>query len=139
MKIPGGLLIGSAVLIAAIALVYNCQAEGQMITLANGSKIPMKCYWTAIAEASVAGTLLLSGLMLYLSKGKEARRNLSLFGLAFGALVMLLPTVLIGVCPNPAHDCNRIMLPSMLFLGTLVLGTSAWSLWSSQRMAEIRA
>ncbi len=138
MKIPGGLLMGFAVLIAVIALAFNCQAEGQMITLANGSKIPMKCYWTGIAEASVAGTLLLGGLLMYISKGKEARRNLSLFGLGFGALVLLLPTVLIGVCANPAHDCNRIVLPSMLFLGTSVIGTSVWSLLTSQRMAEVR-
>jgi hypothetical protein len=130
--------MGFAVLIAAIALVFNCQAEGQMITLANGSKIPMKCYYTAIAEASVAGAILLGGVMLALSKTKEARRNLSLFGLGFGALVMLLPTVLIGVCANPAHDCNRIMLPSMLFLGVLVIGTSAWSLLTTQRMAGVR-
>ncbi len=139
MKVPGGLLIGFAVVIAAIALVFNCQAEGMMITLANGSKIPMKCYYTAIAEASTAGLLALGGLMLALSRTKEALRNLSLFGLGFGALVMLLPTVLIGVCANPAHDCNRIVLPSMLFLGTLVLATSAGLLWTTRRMAEVRA
>lgn len=139
MKIPGSVIIVSALLIAGAAYLYNCAADGRALTTMDGRQVPMKCFWTAVAEVSVVLPLVILGAMYIVSKRKETQRNLSILSVALGVLVMLYPTYLIGVCANPDMDCNAIMRPAMLFLGTIVAATGLVTLFVSQRQPELAA
>ncbi len=139
MKVPAALIIVLAIAIAVVPLVFNCQAEGKTLTLANGKTAPMKCFWTAMAEIAVAVPLLAVGGMLALSQRKETRRTLAITGGVLGAFAVLLPTALIGVCAMPGAHCNMIMLPTLLFAGTLVVALSLVTLFVSERRVETAA
>jgi hypothetical protein len=129
-------IIAMAVLIGAVAHLYNCQHDGKALSLANGMKVPMKCFWTAMAEIGVAGSLLVLGGLQLRSRQRETQRALGTMGAALGALVILLPTALIGVCMHPDASCHLIMRPAMIFLGVLVMGASASQALLAPRMAE---
>ncbi len=136
MKVPAVVLALLAISIAVIPLVTNCQAQGMALTLADGRQVPMKCFWTAMAEIGVGVPLLgIAGLLAF-SRRKESRRNLSVMGLVTGALAVAFPTALIGVCANPAHYCNMIMLPTLMFSGVLTMAISLGTLIYSHRTAE---
>lgn len=136
MKALAIAVIAMAVLIGAVAYLYNCEHDGKALTLANGMKVPMKCFWTAMAEIGVAGTLLILGGLQLASRKREAQRALGVMGAALGALVILLPTALIGVCMHPEASCHLVMRPAMIFLGILVIGASAAQALLAPRFAE---
>ncbi len=130
MKVPGSILVVAAITIAAVALAFNCQADGKSLVLANGRQVPMKCYYTAMAEVATAASLLILGGLLFLSKRRETARNLGIMGLALGGVVMLLPTYLIGVCADHAASCNMILRPTMLLAGVIILAVSSIPLFT---------
>ncbi len=129
-------IMAAAVLVGGVALLYNCQHDGKALSLANGMKVPMKCFWTAMAEIGGAGLLLVLGGLQLASRTRETNRALGIMGGALGALVILIPTALIGVCAHPDASCHLVMRPAMIFLGILVIGASAAQAFLAPRMAE---
>lgn len=128
------LMILFAIGIGVIPLFTDCESQGRTLTLQDGRTTSMKCHWTAIAEVGVGITLGLSGLMLLFSQRKETDRSLSIMGIAAGALAILFPTVLIGVCANAAMLCNMLMRPTLILLGILAIAASAVILFHSRRL-----
>jgi hypothetical protein len=139
MKAVGIVIIASALLIAGIGQFANCAAEGKSLALQNGKTAPMKCLWTAQAELATGGALLVLGVVTALSKRKESQRDLGIMGLTLGAVTMLLPTVLIGVCADMSALCNQVERPAMILLGGIVMIVSAASLLASFRRTEALA
>lgn len=123
IRVLGIVLIIVAVLATVIPVVNNCTAEGLYITTKDGRQIDMKCYWTS--RASVATALLLGvvGLLLALSHRAETRRALGILGVLLGAVLVALPTVLIGVCAMD-KTCLNVMKPSLMFLGAVTVAVS---------------
>jgi ABC-type lipoprotein export system ATPase subunit len=70
-------------------------------------------------ELLLAIPILVLGILSVVSRQRETRMVLGLLGLVLGVLVILPPTVLIGVCPG-SMDCNAVMKPSMILMGGLV-------------------
>lgn len=136
MKALGILLMALAVLIAVVPIFYNCQHDGKALTLANGMKVPMKCLWTAMAAIAAALPLFGVGALQAFSRQKETRQSLSVLGAITGLSVILLPTLLIGVCGHPDALCNLVMKPSLIFMGIVVIGLSLAGLALSQRQAQ---
>ena len=62
--------------------------------------------------------------MMGFSRRKESRRILGIAGTTLGAVAILLPTSLIGVCMNPDMPCVSAMKPALIFMGALVIGIS---------------
>src|SRR5512134_3329918 len=116
-KTMGILMIVLALAIAIVPLFTDCLANGRSLTTADGRSVPMKCHWTALAEIGMAVPLAMVGVFNLTSKRKETFRNLNLMGLALGALVVLFPTVLIGVCANASMPCNLIEEPTLILSG----------------------
>ena len=127
MKILGILIMVLAVLIAMVPLFYNCQHDGKSMTLANGAKAPMRCFWTAMAAIATAVPLFGIGLLQAFSRQKETRRSLGIVGGLLGAMAIALPTILIGVCAHPDASCNLVMKPALIFMGVLVIALSVTS------------
>jgi uncharacterized protein (TIGR03382 family) len=115
MKITAALLIVLA-LIVGIAPQFTACPVGTMV---------MKCHWSAQAEVASAAPLLALGGVLLFSRRRESQRFLAIMGVVLGAMVALIPTSLIGVCPNGMMHCNTTMRPILVLAGILVAGVSA--------------
>lgn len=133
-----------AIMLVLLALVLiilpgytDCQSQGQSITLANGTQIPMKCHWTARAEIAIGIPVLLLGLALLMNKHKNAGRIIGILTAAMGIMGILLPTILIGVCKTAEMSCNAVMRPSILLtcIGIVMIGLAVFFLSLERKTA----
>jgi hypothetical protein len=139
MKIAAVLLVVLALAVAVVPMFTDCQSQGRAITLANGSTVAMKCHWSGVAELGLAAPLLLVGLTTSVSKRKETRRVLAWLSLVIGAMIVAVPTVLIGVCASADMVCNSIMRPTLILAGILITAISAVSWVMAERAGEASA
>jgi len=124
MKTIGSFLILMALVVGAVPLFTDCQAQGNAMTLANGRSTPMICHWTAEAEIALAVPLLTVGGLMAFNRRRETLRALSILGIVLGVFVILLPTNLIGVCMSADMLCNMVMKPTLVFAGALITSAS---------------
>jgi hypothetical protein len=136
MKVLSVLIIVLAVLIAVLPQLTDCQSQGRQLTLANGQTVPMKCHWTAIAELVLGIPLAILGIELFLSRHKETRMALGILGAALGLFIILIPTLLIGVCTMGEMLCNSVMKPALILAGSLVIVCSVIIAVVSERQDE---
>jgi len=139
MKALAVVFIVLALVVGILPMFTDCESQGGMLTLPNGKLISMKCHWAGRAELATAAPLFLVGAMLPFSRRKESQRVLSLLAIAIGALVILLPWVLIGVCSNPEMICNSIMRPALTLSGALIVAAGLIGLFTSVRGQETAA
>lgn len=97
---------------------------------------PMPCYWTARAALGVAPPLLLAGVLLFFARRKETRRALAVLIALLGLVVILLPTVLIGVSAQASAVCNTVMRPAMVAAGGLALALGLIALLTNELRPE---
>lgn len=124
MKVASVVIVVLAIAIAVVPMFTDCESAGRTLTLADGRQVAMKCHWTARAELGLGLPLMAVGLMMGFSRRREARRFLGIGGTTLGALAILLPTELIGVCANPDMPCVSAMKPALILMGALVVGVS---------------
>ena len=135
-KFFGIALVVIALAIAVVPQFTDCESQGKMITLANGKEISMKCHWTARSEIAIGAPLVIVGAMMAASRRKESHRNLAILGIGLGALAMLTPTYLIGVCTTPTMICYTAMRPELLVTGGLAVAVSIVGLVMTQRKKD---
>jgi len=135
-RVFGVTLVVLAIALAVVPMFTDCQSQGGQITLANGKQIPMKCHWAGIAEIGVAVPLALVGGMMTMNRRKNNLRNLSVLGIALGALAIAFPTSLIGVCQTPTMICVTTMKPTLITLGAVAGGISLLGLVLSRRLSD---
>ena len=136
MKIAAIAIVILALVIGIVPLFTDCQSQGRAITLANGKTVPMKCHWTAQAALGTAIPLVGLGSVTAFSRRKETRRALSILGVLLGAVVILLPTYLIGVCASADMLCNSVLKPTLILAGTLIIAISLVTWFLSERQPE---
>lgn len=86
--------------------------------------MPMKCYWSAMAEIGPGGAIAVLGLLLLCFRKSQVRLGISFAQALLGVMVILFPACLIGVCAAKTHDCRLLFYPMMLVLGSLVIALS---------------
>jgi hypothetical protein len=123
-KVLGGLIVLLALVMAVVPAFTDCESQGRSLTTQSGMSVPMKCHWTGLAMIGLAIPLGLTGLFHMRKQGKDSARSLAAIGMAAGALAILFPTALIGVCANPDMICNMIMRPTLITAGTLAIVAS---------------
>ena len=121
MKPAAIAIIVLALLVGVLPQFTDCQSQGKAIQLPNGNTLPMKCHWTARAELALAVPWLLSGVCLLRSRQPESRRLHALTSMTLALGVILLPTVLVGVCAKPDMLCLAVMKPMLILVGVLGL------------------
>lgn len=134
LKVLGVALVIVALLAAVIPFLNNCTAEGLYITTKDGRQIDMKCFWTSRASIAVAIPLAAVGIMLAFSRKAESGRFLGVIGILLSAVLIGLPTVLIGVCQMD-KTCLNVMKPSLMILGVVGILLSVAAIWFAGRGA----
>jgi hypothetical protein len=123
MKAIGVVLVALALIIGIVPQFTDCLAQGNAIELPNGKMLPMRCHWTRQAEVAVAFPLGIVGLLVLPSRRRQTLRALLIVAIALGAAVILLPTILIGVCASDDMICSMLMKPTLLMAGVLTAST----------------
>ena len=100
-----------------------------LLELVSGRMVPMRCHWAAAAETGIGGAIAFLGLLLLFfpvgSKGSsQLRLGLSISLAVMGLVTVLLPTKLIGVCMTKTMECNLLMLPMLMVLGSAVIAAA---------------
>ena len=65
----------------------------------------MKCHWTSQTEVALGIATIVLGLLIVLSKEKAAGAAYAVASAINGVLVILIPTVVIGVCGSADMPC----------------------------------
>jgi hypothetical protein len=132
-----GIILVAVGVIAAVGpwtLFPVCEAGDPPLyvtTMANKT-LPMPCGYTARAELGVGSLVAMGGLGLMMTRSPSSRRGLGFMGLGLGALAILLPTSLIGVCANLSHNCVLSTRPMLIILGGVVMAGSAFVLFKAR-------
>lgn len=93
----------------------------QLLKLANGKEVPMRCFWTARAEMLIGGLLAFTGILLITAKSSETQQRLSHQIAFLGLAAIATPLILIPTCASPDMPCNVGTKPTMIILGSLVI------------------
>ena len=136
IKIAAVLIVVLALVIGIVPQFTDCQSQGRAIELPNGKTVAMKCHWTATAELALAIPIAAVGVLLGFSRRKESMRNLSILGIVLGAVAILVPATLIGVCASADMICNSVMRPLLILMGTLLMAISVVTLIASNRITD---
>jgi hypothetical protein len=136
IKVAAVLIVILALVIGIVPQFTDCQSQGRSLQLTTGKTVAMKCHWSATAELALAIPIAAVGLLLGFSRRKESMRNLSILGIVLGAIAILVPTVLIGVCASADMLCNSVMRPVLVLMGTLLVAISVVTLIASRRITE---
>lgn len=84
----------------------------------NGA-MKMKCFDTAKAELFAGIAAAVVGLLVLFVKNRKIALALSLVAAALGAVILLIPTVIVGVCGSPMMHCVSVTKPALIVIGIL--------------------
>lgn len=116
----GIVVIVLGVLVALIPIVIF-PVCGNMIELMNGKSIFMKCHWTAMAEVLLGILMVFDGMLIMIFKNWEARIALSIMSFLFGLIVLLIPTVVIGMCETATMACRVGTEPALIVMSVITM------------------
>ena len=136
MKATGIVIILLALIIGIVPMFTDSHSQGMVMTMTDGSTGPMIDHWMGVAEIALAVPLVGLGALLVFSKRKETRQSLSILAVILGAFVILLPTVMIGGCPNPMMMCGMVMNPTLILAGALIIAASLVTFFANIKKIE---
>jgi hypothetical protein len=130
----GGLLVLLGIVIALTGwyIFPVCEMHGLFTETKTGVKLPMPCGYTARAETGIGALIVVAGGLLLARNTSETRLAVGVFSLACGVLVVLFPTVIIGMCRLADHPCRQLTLPALEILGVTVIIIAGYLIWKRE-------
>jgi drug/metabolite transporter (DMT)-like permease len=127
----GALLVLFGIVIALTSWVIFpvCEMHGLYAETKTGVKLPMPCGYTARAETGIGALIVVGGGLLIARSTPETRQAVGIFTIATGILVVLFPTILIGMCRLADHPCRQLTLPALEILGIAVIIIGGYLFW----------
>jgi len=125
-------LLGIIVILTPWIIFPVCEMEGLYVQAVSGMNFPMPCGWTARAETGIGALIAVAGGLLIARSTPETQQAVGIFAIALGALVVLFPTVLIGMCKVASHPCRMTTLPALEILGVIVIVIGGYLLWKRE-------
>ena len=128
----GALLVLLGIIIALTSwfIFPVCEMHGLYVETKTGTKLPMPCGYTARAETGMGALIVITGALLIARGNRETRQVVGVFSIATGALVVLFPTFLIGMCKLADHPCRQLTLPVLEILGVAVVIAGGYLAWN---------
>ena len=80
----------------------------------------MKCHWASQVEVALGIAVLVLGLLIVLAKENAASSAYAAASAINGVLVILIPTVVIGVCGSADMPCHSGTKPALIIAGALI-------------------
>jgi hypothetical protein len=124
------IILGVLVAVTPWFIFPVCEAKGTSGDSTEGMHVDsakhMKCWYTAVYESGVGILILLTGLVLIALPGRLSRRTIGILDVVLGAVVLLIPTALIGVCASANAPCRIGTLPALILLGVLTAVTGIY-------------
>ena len=119
------IIIGLLTILTPWYLLPVCEAAGKdtasMSEMHTGKAgMPMKCAYTARAEAGAGALVVLLGLTLLILPGRDSRKAVGINTIGVGTLIVLLP-FLIGVCGSSSAPCVIGTKPGLILLGSITI------------------
>lgn len=84
----------------------------------------MKCHWTSQTEVAIGVAILVLGVLIILAKEKAAAAAFAVASAISGVLVILIPTLVIGMCGSTEMRCNAGTKPALIIAGALIVVSS---------------
>jgi drug/metabolite transporter (DMT)-like permease len=125
-------LLGIVIILTPWIIFPVCEIHGDYLIAQSGMKVPMTCGWTARAESGIGALIVLAGGLLIARSTPETKQAVGIFSIALGALVILTPTVIIGMCKMAEHPCRVLTLPALELLGIVVILIGGYLLWKRE-------
>jgi len=134
VSLPGILLLlcGILVILTPWYIFPVCEHYGNYVVTQTGMQLPMACGWTARAETGLGILLIVTGGILLARNSEETRRATGIFSAAIGVLVILTPTVLIGMCKAADHPCRLLTLPGLEIIGIVTIVIGGYLVWKRE-------
>ena len=126
------ILLGIVVALTSWAIFPVCEMQGSFMETKAGMKVQMTCGWTARAETGIGALVVVAGGLLVARSTSETRQAVGVFSIATGVLVILFPTVLIGMCRLADHPCRTTTLPALEILGVIIIIIGGYLLWKRE-------
>jgi hypothetical protein len=125
-------LLGIIIILTPWIIFPVCEMEGSYVVTQTGMNLPMTCGWSARAESGVGALIVVAGGLLIARSTRETRQAVGVFTIAMGALVILFPTFLIGMCKVATHPCRMTTLPALEILGVIVIIVGGYLIWKPE-------
>jgi drug/metabolite transporter (DMT)-like permease len=123
-------LLGILIALTSWFIFPVCEMHGLYVETKTGTKLPMPCGYTARAETGMGALIIVAGALLIVRGSRETRQSVGVFSIATGALVILFPTFLIGMCKLADHPCRQLTLPVLEILGVAVVIAGGYLAWN---------
>ena len=82
---------------------------------------PMKCYWSTQAIIALAAILLVIAVLFFLAESAQTKFMLSVVTVVTAAMVILIPTKLIGGCGMMTMACRSHTFPAFYVIGIIFI------------------
>ncbi len=110
---------------AAFLLIGLLIAIGPQTIFAVCPKDPdsmaMACYYTARISVGIGTVIAALGLIQLVIRNNGFGSGISTAELLLGILILLVPTILVGVCKGEHMHCHSVTLPALIILGVLLI------------------
>lgn len=100
-------------------------------------EMKMRCFDTAQWELVVGIITVLAGIGLAFVKDGKLRKVLISATAVLGLLVVLIPTVLVGVCSSSMMHCVSITRPALIVIGVLQIVAGLVTLFLEKSKSQV--
>jgi hypothetical protein len=125
-------ILGIIIILVPWIIFPVCEMGGLYVQTVSGMQFPMPCGWSARADSGIGVLIVIAGSLLIVRNTPETRQAVGVFSIASGALVILFPTVLIGMCKIASHPCRTMTLPVLELLGVFVIIIGGYLIWKRE-------
>lgn len=126
--------------IVVLTIIFGLLAAAgprTIFAVCPSGEMKMRCYDTAQWELVVGIITVIAGIGLALVKENRLRKVLVSATAILGLFVILIPTVLVGVCSSPMMHCVSVTRPSLFVIGVLQIVTGLVSLYFERQKSLV--